>query len=137
MAKKRTRKLATTRKALNSDSGKKSSVKKNPDISMPKSKDVNFRVYPIDDLLREAMAEVRGAQGFTVQNLIRASLEDQLPIIVDQLHSMGLAHESSMKRPARWPLDSASLAALSLASAQTVVSQKDLLIACLRKYCSR
>lgn len=94
-----------------------------------------YRVYPIDDLLLEAMTEKRRQQGLTIQKLIRASIENHLCETVEQLHMMGLAHESSYNHNVRWPLDSGVLAALTHACAQTKCSQKDLLIACLRKFC--
>lgn len=135
MAKKKTVKTSGAHQATKSGQRKKTQIQQKISTSLASTDQVMYRVYPIDDLLLEAMTEKRRDQGLTIQKLIRASIENHLCDTVDQLHRMGLAHESSFNHNVRWPLDSGVLAAIQLASAQTKVSQKDLLIACLKKYC--
>lgn len=137
MAKKKTARTAASRQAGRSGQRKKTQLQQNLSTSLESTDQVMYRVYPVDDLLLEAMTEKRQHQGLTIQKLIRASIENHLCDTVDQLHRMGLAHESSINHNVRWPLDSGVLSAIQLASAQTKISQKDLLIACLRKYCSK
>ncbi|WP_278471022.1 hypothetical protein [Gimesia maris] len=137
MPKKKTARTAASRQARRSGQRKKTQLQQNLSSSLESKDQVMYRVYPVDDLLLEAMTEKRRQQGLTIQKLIRASIENHLCETVEQLHGMGLAHESSLNHNKRWPLDSGVLAAIQLASAQTKVSQKDLLIACLKKYCSK
>jgi|GEM_PF-1440549 len=97
------------------------------------SNDPNYRVYRWDQSLREALKERREELGITQQKLIRDSVAQFLPSLVQQLAELGICVEDrATVGPSRVPLGEATLKALRLASNWTDLPQTLLLQAVLR-----
>ena len=98
----------------------------------PKTQEVRYRVYYLPEELREAMRGRREHRGQTVQEFIRAAVEDELPRLVETLGSLKIEPVSDDARPAKLPLDDQLLGELKVAAVATGIPQSQLLLSCLR-----
>ena len=95
--------------------------------------DPSFRVYRWDQSLREALKERRQELGVSQRQIIRDSVAQFLPPLVQQLANLGICVEDrGSVGPCRVPMDAATLKALRLASNWTDLPQNLLLQASLR-----
>ena len=98
----------------------------------PKTQEVRYRVYHLPGELREAVRRQREKRGQTVQEFIRAAVEDELTRLVETLGSLGIEPLGEDVRPAKLPLDDRLLGELKVASEATGLPQSQLLLSCLR-----
>ena len=103
----------------------------------PKTRDTIFRVYRMPEPLRKAMRQKRAQRNQTVQEFIQTAVADELPRLVESLGKLHIGPADPEARPAKLPLDERLLASLRQASAETGLSQSQLLLACLRTTASR
>ena len=97
------------------------------------SGDPSFRVYRWDLSLRESLKERRQELGVSQRQIIRDSVAQFLPPLVQQLAELGICVEDRATiGPCRVPMDAATLKALRLSSNWTDLPQSLLLQATLR-----
>ena len=97
------------------------------------SDDPSFRVYRWDQSLRESLKERREELGVSQRQIIRDSVAQFLPSLVQQLSELGICVEDrATVGPCRVPMDTATLKALRLSSNWTDLPQNLLLQATLR-----
>jgi len=95
--------------------------------------DPTHRVYKWDAALRTALKERRQDLNVSQHHLIRDSVTEFLPQLVEHLAELGICVEDrATVGPCRVPMDSATLKALRTASNWTDLPQNLLLQACLR-----
>jgi len=95
--------------------------------------DPSFRVYRWDLSLRESLKERRQELKISQRQIIRDSVAQFLPPLVQQLSDFGICVEDRATiGPCRVPMDTATLKALRLASNWTDLPQNLLLQATLR-----
>jgi hypothetical protein len=100
-----------------------------------KATDTIHRVVKFSPELRAAFAAKREQDEIKVADLLAASLERELPRLVEQVLAAGFRPRSSKSRPARLPLNAGLLDLLAKAAAATGQDQVALLTACLTRTC--
>ncbi|MHC4404874.1 MAG: hypothetical protein ACYTG0_34945 [Planctomycetota bacterium] len=103
----------------------------------PKTQETIYRVYRVPELLRKAMRQKRAKRNETVQEFIQTAVAGELPRLVESLGKLYIGPADPEARPAKLPLDERLLTSLKRASADTGLSQSQLLLACLRTAASR
>lgn len=91
---------------------------------------IPHRVYRLPESLREAIGQAREKRELTIRGFIAEAVLQELPDIVQQLSTLGIERHTEL-RPARWPIDPATLKTLAYAAEQTGIDQSKLLLACL------
>jgi hypothetical protein len=102
---------------------------------IPNSQDIGmkFRVWKLDNALKEAINEKRNSRGQTVRDFVAESIGHELPSILNDLAKLGVSIEDSESiTSVRFPMQESSLAALRDASRVSGLDQSQLFIACLR-----
>ena len=95
--------------------------------------DLRYRVWKIDQGLKEAVTEKRNQQNTTIRDFVRDSVQQELPALVEALGELGIAiGDASSIGPVRWPMEEATMSALRQASTWTGLDQSQLIVACLR-----
>lgn len=95
--------------------------------------DPTYRVYRWDIALRSVLKERREELDVTQRQLIRDSVSEFLPVLIEHLAKLGISVEDRATiGPCRVPMESATLKALRMASNWTDLPQNLLLQACLR-----
>jgi hypothetical protein len=97
----------------------------------PKTMATSYRVYRLAEKTRTRIKEAREKRGQTVQQFVADSIASQLSKVADGLAALKVAPVPSDARPARLPMDDATLAALKESSVATGIPQATLLVACL------
>ncbi len=101
----------------------------------PKSSET-FRVYRLPKSDRLAAARARTKQGVTQAAWLQAAVDDQLPIIRQELFAVLGETPKDARGPARLPMSDQSLDALKVASKVTGIPASRLLELCLRRHAS-
>lgn len=97
------------------------------------AKDIVYRVFPVDDALREAVRLARDRSGATNRSFVAGAVTEHLPALVRQLTELGFGAGDDSPRPVRLPFsrEAGTLDALRVASDQTSVPASQLLALCL------
>ena len=103
----------------------------------PKTQETVYRVYRVPEPLRKSMCQKRAHRKQTVQEFIQTAIADELPRLVESLGKLHIGSANSGARPAKLPLDERLLVSLKQASAETGLSQSQLLLASLRTAAGR
>ena len=86
-----------------------------------------YRVFHLEESLREDLRTAREAKGQTTANFVRAAVDDQLPALVERLHALGFGKPATQVRPARLPFAEETLQSLRTASHDVSVPANHLL----------
>lgn len=97
--------------------------------------DTSYRVWKLDQGLKDEIKESRERLGATVQEFWANAIHGQLANVVKALEAAGVGIEDASTGPVRVPHLEESLKALRYASAQTGLDQSQLIVACLRLEC--
>ncbi len=87
-----------------------------------------FRVYRLDETLRDSVKVARAASGKTTRDWLRDALSDHLPQLVKECLALGLRPADGKTRPARLPLRQELLSALAEAAIATTLPRQQLLL---------
>lgn len=139
MAKRKSKKTTTqkTKTTKAKTARKKPTVKDEVNASAQPGNATSFRVYAIENHLRESLVERKG-ENLTYRSLIRLAVLDPttgIRPITAGLNSLHLVHTSSQVSKVRWEIDDDILAMVRLSSQQTKCAAAHLMIACLHGIC--
>lgn len=87
--------------------------------SVPKSAPQQFRVVKIADRQRTRIRQARDAAKLTNLSMLQRAIDEQLPTLIDELASYGIASKLDDPQSTRLPIDDAIITALKAGSAAT------------------
>ena len=102
-------------------------------MTTKKATDLTFRVLKLSQLLRQAIRKARDAKGVTNEQFVQSAVDEQLPVLVEQLRDLGFAAPRGKIVAARFPFSDTAktLESLRRASNQVQIPAIRLLEICL------